>query len=538
MPENFQLKNNAENRTFYDHHHQFCQLKNRKMRKIFLLISVSLIIVTAALLILHFTVNGKGDNQQMLDFSLGSKEDFYTDFNAFLEDDQMKHAALSFMVFDPESGKVLFEHNGDMALSPASVIKVITTASALEILGNDTFFYTKIGYQGRIDSARKKLIGNVVIKGGGDPCLGANMADKPVFISDWVKVIRTLGIDSITGDIIADDGVFDPDVVPDDWGFVDIPSYYGTAPFGLSVYNNRYTALISTAKKGVFHPGRDSVKPYMPLLTFETHISNNFDQASYLDVHGSYYNWHRIIKGNLPKSEKNVEIEGSIPDPPFLLASQLYEKLLQSGIKIGGNPVTVRILKSENVTCTDEFIPLGSLSSPRLGDIVKTTNMVSQNLYAEHLLIHCGIKQSGRGNTKSGAEAVLSFWNSKEIHLDGMVQTDGSGISRSNAISAAHLSHILTYMLVKSKNKDVFWKSLPVSGESGTLKHLGNETAIQGKIRAKSGSMTRIRGYAGYLENRDGKTYVFAIIINNFTGKPTALREKIEKVFISIHNNL
>jgi D-alanyl-D-alanine carboxypeptidase/D-alanyl-D-alanine-endopeptidase (penicillin-binding protein 4) len=160
--------------------------------------------------------------------------------------------------------------------------------------------------------------------------------------------------------------------------------------------------------------------------------------------------------------------------------------------------------------------------------------MRSVNLFAEHMLNLIGYEKRKNGSTSTGLSVLENYWSSR-INTDGLYINDGSGLSRSNAISAAHFTQLLKYMH-SSTYAEEFKNSLPVAGVSGTLKSVCNGQAAHGKLRAKSGSMTRIKSYAGFIETTSGQTLAFALIVNNFDGSSNTLKQKMESLFNQMVN--
>ena len=144
-----------------------------------------------------------------------------------------------------------------------------------------------------------------------------------------------------------------------------------------------------------------------------------------------------------------------------------------------------------------------------------------------------GVYKYGSGDTGSGTLATQNFWAANGLDSDGFYVNDGSGLSRFNGVSAKQLVGILQHMY-KSKNKQLFINSLPVAGESGTLTNVGKGTAASGNIRAKSGYMTRVRSYAGYVTTKNKKNIAFALIVNNFNCSPSQMKSKMERIMIKL----
>ncbi len=155
-------------------------------------------------------------------------------------------------------------------------------------------------------------------------------------------------------------------------------------------------------------------------------------------------------------------------------------------------------------------------------------------MYAEHLIKHIGLIKLKEGSTFAGTKVIKQFWKQKNIDTEGMYLNDGSGLSRYNAVSARQLSMILKYMYKESKYKEYFKETLPIAAESGTLRHLGKGTIIEGKIQAKSGSIRRVRAYAGYAHNANDEISVFTIIVNNYNCRDNEMKDEIVKIMESI----
>ncbi len=444
---------------------------------------------------------------------------------------EFKNASYSFVLFNPEDSSTWVSINPDLNLVPASVMKVITTAAALEILGPDFRFETKLYYTGNIDNG--VLHGDIIIQGGGDPTLGSikfhSGKGRYSFLNDWVNAVRKAGIDSLTGNIIADASVFDEEGVPTAWQWEDIGAYYGTAAFGISVFDNRFSLKADPQKQGTYSPGLTQTSPYIPGLS----VTNNIlfsDGAYYLDILGAYFDNHRVLKGVVPADLKELEINASIPDPPLLVGQYLKKYLVKAGVAVGGKVMTSRMMHANGeIPEYGKGILLQTTLSPELADIVKKTNKESNNLFAEHLLKMMGVKKNGLGYVDSGVAAVNELFLAVHAINDPLLIYDGCGIARKNQLNASQLVGIISYML-KCENQQVFVESLPVSGTDGTLVNFCKSDACKGRIHAKSGSMGSVKTYAGYISRNQDSPLVFAVMVNNYTASNSKVRKKLEEI--------
>src|SRR5450759_2824912 len=168
--------------------------------------------------------------------------------DTFLSDSSLIHASVSICIADPDNGEIIADYNSGKSLIPASVMKLITSAAALDLLGPDYTFKTTIGYTGSLNKRSGKLTGNIVIQGGGDPALGSkNFSDHyQDFLSSWVTEIKKLGVRKIDGRVVTDDSYYDFLPVPGKWLWEDAGNYYGAGADGLSVFDNTYEIHFKT----------------------------------------------------------------------------------------------------------------------------------------------------------------------------------------------------------------------------------------------------------------------------------------------------
>ncbi len=459
-----------------------------------------------------------------------------TALNSLGSDASMKHASIGFIAIDAATGKTLVSKNPDLSLTPASTMKLVTTATAMELFGPKHRFKTTIEYHGTIDKEKKILSGDIYITGGGDPTLGSTHFKSSYgdFINEWVFAIKQLGIDSINGRIIGDGSYFNDNTIPGSWIWSDIGNYYGSGPWGLSIMDNTYELNLKSGPNDGDPTEVISTEPEMKDIIFDNQIKASNVNRDNGYIYGAPYSNHRILGGTIPKNRSKFTIKGSIPNPPLFAAQLLNEKLIASGLKVSKAPTCIYDMKSDDAVTKISKTTIFTTNSPMLKDIIKRTNMKSVNLYAEHLLIHAGLKLGSNDDTESASEFIDNFWRNKGINVGGMFINDGSGLSRKDAVTVRQLAKIALYMNKKSAYKTEFCASLPVAGKSGTLSSMCRSGSGNGRVHAKSGSMSRVKSYAGYIDTQSGKTIGFAVILNNYTGSNSAARRKIETILNAI----
>ena len=443
----------------------------------------------------------------------------------------MVNAAVSFYVADSDSGKTVFEYNALKSLVPASVMKLVTTSAALELLGPDHKFRTTVGYTGTLKTKSGRLNGNIIIKGGGDPVLGSVRFEKyySEFTDRWVAEIKKSGIKKIRGRVITDDSYYNYQPVPSKWLFEDVGNYYGAGAYGLSVFDNTYEINLRV-KSDSTNPEITGFVPEECRFEFSNQLvsSGTHNEGTVYAIPYSTSGW---ISGNIPGDSGNYTLRASITDPPLIMAKIIDQKLKAAGITISNAPSTKRLYQS---AIDEDITPLAELWSPPLKDIIEVMNHESVNLYAEHLLKELGKVYRDTGATEQGIEVVKEFLEKNDISTDGLFMEDGSGLSPLDAINSKEVVNLLWFMKYKGKYFNEFYSSLPHAGKEGTLKEYFKDPLFGSGMSAKSGSMTRVRSYAGYLTTSSGKELIFCIIVNNYSGPPQRVISGIGEILKEI----
>jgi D-alanyl-D-alanine carboxypeptidase/D-alanyl-D-alanine-endopeptidase (penicillin-binding protein 4) len=450
-----------------------------------------------------------------------------------------KPAGFGFLAIDSKTGQVIARYNPDKALRPASNQKLISTATALELYGPDYRFETKLEYTGKIDTVTHILHGNMIIKGGGDPTLGSKYFDETKshqFLTQWVEAVHHLGIDSVAGAVIADARIYSWDIVPVSWSWTNMGTYYGAGACGLSIFDNYYTIYYNTDSV-VGHKAKIvKVVPEIPYLTFDNQVIGDTVSDDESNILGAMYCNTRYLRGSIPLNKTNFKEKGSLPDPAFFTAYELEKTLIQSGIKFKNKPTTMRLLNRNSKYVYGQPTVIDTIFSPPLSKIIEQTNVHSINLFAEHFLDLSGLKLIGRAQTEPDAKAVMNFWKEKGMDIQGMALTDGSGLSQYNAVTPRQMVFLLNYMKHNSPYFDVYFRSLPVadSGQRGTMDEIFTGTPAEGNLRAKSGTIDRVKAYTGFVTSQSGRKIIFSMMVNNFSGTSKEARAGLIKLMVAL----
>ncbi|MDR0686859.1 MAG: D-alanyl-D-alanine carboxypeptidase [Dysgonamonadaceae bacterium] len=390
----------------------------------------------------------------------------------FLKNKSLRHAAVGFKAVDLKTGKTIATFNENMAITPASNIKLITTASAINIYGRHFRYKTTVLHEGQIcDSI---LNGNLYVQGAGDPTLGSESLQKERehFLKEWLSAIKNAGIKSISGNIVIIDSLFGYNGVSEKWLVEDVGTDYAQGIFGICVFDNIFS----------------------------------------------------------PESKDNNKKRVSLADPGLFLSDYFKKFLEDNGLKVEGRATTYRLemlkslLSGTTFDVPENMQEIGAVYSPCLTEIVREINVNSNNLFAEHLY----------RKMLSDSINIKALWQSQGLDSTALIMYDGSGLSPQNATSADYLTSLLVFMnRQQGEHKNEFYLSLPLAGKEGTVADFLKNTTFEGKMYVKSGSMSGVQCYSGYVE-KGIKRYAFSLLVNNFSGERKELKKAIERFFVAL----
>ena len=449
--------------------------------------------------------------------------------NTFVKLPNLKHAGIGIEVIDLETGNVVCKHNENVSLRPASTLKLLTTASALEILSDKYKYRTSLYAVGNINE-NGTLEGFLFISGSGDPSLGSEYlnVDKEAFLRDWLVALQNAGIKKITGGIqvSANSDCYEP--VSTKWILEDVGNYFAPEIYPVSIFDNTYRLYLKSGIPGT-KPEIIRTEPEVNLIfkNFLKAASNHADSAY---IRGLPLVKERFLYGSIPSGKSDFAIKGAIPNPPLFLAEYVQKYLNKNGITVEGN-----FAESQRTIAPDDIF-LHQTYSNSLSEIIKVTNFKSNNHFAESLFYTIGKEKTNLSDCTyipgQSASYIKKFWENKGIDMSGAFVCDGSGLSPSNAVTAELLTGLLVYMSKKSSFSQTFYNSLPEAGKEGTVHNFLKTKKPGVTARIKSGSISNVQSYAGYIE-KDGKKYAFAIIVNNFTGTRSSLRNQMEHFLLN-----
>lgn len=426
-----------------------------------------------------------------------AREQLEFNISSMKSDPVMRNANWGFVVFDPKTNEILSSYNENTPLVPASTTKLLTTETALSYLGPQFKWLTQLEHSGEID-ADGVLNGNLYLIGSVDPSLGTGRAGASTYrdiITDFIYAMQDKGINKIKGDIIVQTAVFKENKT-------DLP-----ANIVWQEHNNYLLPIGSTL----------NIDPRNEKIIVKKNPFSNSKQYFYV----SPYNGKMVYAD---KFEGSSFINGKLPDSPSYLANSLRASLIKSGIGVEG-----KVVNKPYDPQPEERRRITAYQSPVLDELVYFINQTSNNHFAELLLKTIAFYKNGDMSLESGKFTVNQHLLEKNYDFSGLRFADGSGLSRSNMVTPISQVRFLS-ALTKEKHFNEYLKSLPIAGQTGTLKSMFEMSPAYGQIFAKTGTLNKVKALSGYVKTHSGRLLAFSLLINNFNGSVSQVKSRMEKI--------
>lgn len=429
-----------------------------------------------------------------------------------ISDPNLANAQVGMLIEGLDDGKTLFRHNEHKLFIPASNMKLYTSAAALSILKPEFQFRTYFYTNGSLDHGT--LYGDLIIRGSGDPTISGRFRENDIFayFKDWQDSLRQAGIRKINGRIIADESFFSGSRVRRTWEWDDLPFYYAAQIGALSFNDN----CIDLEIQPTLQPS-DSVivnlTPEFPEVTIINRARTvHRDSLRTFDITRERGQNIITLSGSIPVGSAVIRESITIEDPANYFVQILHHFWNQNGLEISARPVVIRGKSHINY---DQLSVLFIHHSPPLPELLKVVNKNSNNFFAEQFLNVLGAVRYADGSQQSGLRAMNEWAASIGISPAEFNMVDGSGLSRKNLISPFSTATLLRYMY-RHAHFNIFAESLPIAGVDGTLRLRMKDTRAAGNVRAKTGFVANTRCLSGYVNDADGRPYLFVIMINNY----------------------
>ncbi|MCG7335185.1 D-alanyl-D-alanine carboxypeptidase/D-alanyl-D-alanine-endopeptidase [Sporosarcina sp. ACRSM] len=465
--------------------------------------------------------------EQSLPEPLSDTQEF-PEVDKLLKDPRLQGATTAISVRHAVSGEVIYAHQGNTRVHPASVMKLFTGAAVLETLGEDHRFKTELYMDGKIQNG--VLDGDLYLKGLGDPTL--MMKDLKAFAAE----LKAKGVRTINGQIFGDDSWYDQVRLSQDLNWSDEPFYTGAQVSALTLSPNEdYDAGTVIVE---VQPGKKSGQAgkirMVPANSYLTIVNNTKTVAKKgkknIQVERQHGTNTVIVSGTIPIGASKARSWSSVWEPTDYAVNVFKHVLEDQGIavspasKVGSSTVP----KGAVLVADKSSIPLKELLIP----FIKLSN----NGHAEVLVKEMGRLPGGAGSWEKGLAVMDNQLASMGLDTKNMQLRDGSGMSHKNLVTANEVTHLL-YVARSKPWYPTFLQALPVAGHDerligGTLRNRMKGTAAAGNVRAKTGALNGVTALSGYIETKEGETLIFSIMINNYLSE--SIHEVVDGIVVAL----
>lgn len=440
------------------------------------------------------------------------------------------------------SGKLLYGRNANRLFTPASNTKLLVTSVATALLGPD--FTVQTSLYGTGPTRDSILEGNLILYGRGDPtfsqrCFATDTSSAAVCEHDPASQLRRLaiqlrqrGIRSIAGDLVGDGSYFDAELIHPSWEIGDLAWWYAAPVSGLG-FNDNSLDVRELPGDSIGSPAQVSLSPDLGLgsmdnraVTSPRGARRTFDITRSLD--GAHYLASGVIPvGALPRTEYLA-----VADPNLFTALALRRELLAQGITVRGSIRST--VDSFAYQQARESSPLAVVTSRPLREWIYPILNSSQNWFAEMTLKQLGRRLGSAGSWSEGLRVERRFLiDSMRIDSTQFAVEDGSGLASSDLVTPLAFTQLLRYMRTQPYFS-TFESALPVAGRSGSLKSRFLGTPLEGHVRAKTGSISRVNSLSGYIDRPDGSQWIFSIQANHQAIGGTRMLAGIDSVVVEL----
>lgn len=454
-----------------------------------------------------------------------------------------QHVSFGLRVIELGSGQVLYSVNADgiehepapggavkdvelRAFAPASNMKVLTTAAALDMLGRDFKFRTVFGRRG----------GDLVVVGDGDPAFGDPAVDgiksNTAEFVRWAEALRAKGVTSVSGSLLLDDTVFEATRVAPGWPRDQLAEWFCAPVGGLNLDTNCVQVWLTPGKGGAAPAA--SVRPANDWIQVVMQARSGTAPGAVGLSHGSEPQ-QVVVRGTVGRAAGEA-FDVTVQDPGLVFGHVLLKVLSDHGITVAGGVKRSRVRTPAGAVPGD--VETVAVQETPLPVVLARCNKKSHNLYAECLLKTLGSRRGdpakhaagevGEGSWESGSRAVRAFLDKLHFPDEGVRIVDGSGLSRENALTPLLLTEVLRHMHDHPAG-ELYRESLAVAGTDGTLAKRMKDPALKGNVFAKTGFIRGVSGLSGYVR-AGGRWFAFSMLSNDIRGSTLPVKEVEDEV--------
>ncbi|MGB3541331.1 D-alanyl-D-alanine carboxypeptidase/D-alanyl-D-alanine endopeptidase [Rubrivirga sp.] len=430
-----------------------------------------------------------------------------------------------------DTGTTLFDRNGARRFIPASNMKLLTTAAALDALGPGFRYRTRLYADGDIQNGT--LQGNLIVRGAGDPTFGGRYQDDDLtrVFRQWADSLRDAGVRRVRGLVVGDDDIFDNVHLGQGWQWDDLVWYYGSEVSGLQFGEGTIQVAVHGTSPG--QPARIEADPnfgYARFVNRSTTTSGGGIREGYSrELSDNVF----TVTASVPAG--SIEREAlSVVNPTEYFISTMVGVFEQRGIEVGG---LVDVDEWGQRPRYETMRRMASHDSPPLAEIAAETNTSSNNVYAEHLLRTLGSyvyrgTDMPMGSAPAGYAAMEPFLERIGVDPESFRVADGSGLSALNRLTPHGVNKLLAgmYQHPDRVTREAFYDSLPVGGFTGTIRNRYRSGDARGNVRAKTGYISGARALSGYVTSAAGDRIAFSLLCNNYTVRTSRVNRAQDQI--------
>lgn len=476
-----------------------------------------------------------------------SASDLVSRLDQLLAAPQLARAYAGIEVMRLSDGHVLYAHNAGRLFTPASNMKLFTTALALMKLGPDYRLTTQICASAPIDAAGV-LTGDLELIGGGDPSMSGRVypytkaASREAYtftaIDELADQLIAHGLKRVEGNVVGDDTRYVWEPQPGPWSSEDATQEYGAPVSALILDDNTFELTLRPgAQEGDL--ARVTLTPAFENFVIDNRVTTGERGERKIEFYRNASGRELHIWGVIGKRDAGFTEALAIGDPALYAAKVLRDALLQRGVEIRGPAVARHHFPDDRpqndavASVPQPGVVLAERQSPPLIELLQVVDKVSQNLHAEILLREVAAASGHTGSRAAGLAIMDEFLAGIGISKADRQFTDGSGLSRSTLVSPAAIVKLLAYMNA-SKYSGQWLALLPIGGEDGTLasRFAGHPEAHA--IRAKTGTLDHVRALSGYADTRAHGRVAFSILANDFEEPSAPVRAIIDQLALAL----
>ena len=455
-----------------------------------------------------------------------TRQQLVSQLERYLDDPTNSNAFWGVKIINLQTNETLYERNADRSMLPASNGKLYTTAAALDLLGPDYTYHTRLYTDGQVEGGVLK--GNLIVRGAGDPVVGSrfNKQNPTALFKRWADRLQSQGIRRVEGHLVGDDDLFDDQPLGLAWSWDDEPYDYSAEISALTFNDNVVDIVLHGQRFGEpatmhWQPGNTD---YVQVLNASQTVHP--DSSKRINLSRARNSNRIALNSEIPLGRIDT-VHATVPNPTRYFLYIARQTMIEEGLSFSGQIMDIDDMALKPDYQDGSLRLLDDYASPPLQKTISVINKESQNLYAELVLRTLGVVYPTAdpdiepGSAEMGLEAASKTFVKAGIDTSRIHLVDGSGLSRMDLVTPAMTAKLLSYMWNHPDRgvRSTFIASLPVGGVDGTLDRRFRRGLAHGNVRAKTGTLTGVSTLSGYVQTAAGTPLLFVLMCNNHTVK-------------------